>query len=295
MSAAFPELIEYSKLPDRPKLAWPSGKGVAFCPVIVVEYYETEPPDGTVMAADVLGGNHARKPQVLRVGHRDYGHRVGFWRMAEFMAAQGVVPTLAIDAMAAEKYTPIVEYAVKAGWEVVCHGIAVTRAITGAMPAVAERAYLKEAKQRVEQATGAETRGWFAPSYGESANTLSLLPQAGFSYDLDWTNDEQPYSVKTDPELVILPLSAELDDNTVVLARGVSPFAYAEMVQDAANRLAKDSATTGRYLSFALSPFISGMPWRFNALSSALTTALALPEVWATQPGKVYDAYKGTA
>jgi hypothetical protein len=90
-------------------------------------------------------------------------------------------------------------------------------------------------------------------------------------------------------------MSNELDDNTTVLARGVSPFAYAEMVEDSAIRLAKDSATTGRYLSFALSPYISGMPLCFNALSAALKTALALPEIWATQPGKVYDAYKGIA
>lgn len=295
MTANFPELIEYSKLPTRPKFTWPNGKGVAFAPVIVVEYYETEPPEGSVVAADVLGGNHARNPQVLRVGHRDYGHRAGFWRLAQFFADQGLAPTLAIDAMAAEKYTPIVDHAVKAGWEIVCHGIAVTRAVSGAMPAETELAYLKEAKQRVEQATGVETKGWLAPSYGESANSLSLLPQAGFSYDLDWLNDEQPYTVKTDPELAILPMSNELDDNTTVLARGVSPFAYAEMVEDSATRLAKDSATTGRYLSFALSPYISGMPWRFNALSAALKTVMALPEVWATQPGKAYDAFKAMA
>jgi allantoinase len=293
-STPFPELIEYSKLPDRPKLTWPDGKGVAFCPIVVVEYYETEPPEGSVVAADVLGGIHDRKPQVLRVGHRDYGHRAGFWRLAEFFAAEGVKPALAIDATAAEKYPPIIEFAVENGWEIVCHGIAVTRTINGAMPADTELAYVKEAKERVEQAGGVATRGWLAPSYGESANSLRLLAQAGFDYDLDWTNDEQPYSVRTDPEITIMPTSAELDDNAVVLARGVSPFAYAEMVEDAVARLAEDSATTGRFLAFTLSPFVSGMPWRFKALAEALKASLALPEVWATQPGIAYDAFKKT-
>jgi allantoinase len=291
MSKPLPDLIEYSKLPDRPRLAWPNGKGVAFAPVIVVEHYETEPPEGSVLAADSLGGNHDRKPQVLRVGHRDYGHRVGFWRIAQFFEELGFAPTVAIDAMAAEKYTPIVDYVVKAGWEIVNHGISVSRTITGAMPANVELVYLTEAKQRVEQATGVETRGWFGPAYGESENTLSLLAEAGFKYDLDWANDEQPYTVKTDPELAILPLSFELDDNTTVLNRTVSPFAYADMVEDAAKILARDSAVTARYLSFTLYPFISGMPWRFNALSAKLKSVLALPEIWATQPGKVYEAF----
>jgi allantoinase len=295
MSKPFADLIEYSRLPDRPKLAWPNGKGVAFAPVIVVEHYETEPPEGSVLAADSLGGMHDRKPQVLRVGHRDYGHRVGFWRIAQFFEEQGIAPTVAIDAMAAEKYTPIVDHVVNAGWEIVNHGISVSRTITGAMPADVELAYLTEAKDRVEQATGVETRGWFGPAYGESENTLSLLAEAGFAYDLDWANDEQPYTVATDPQLTILPLSFELDDNTTVLNRGVSPFAYADMVEDAAKILARDSAVTARYLSFTLYPFISGAPWRFNALAAKLRSVLALPEIWATQPGKVYEAFSQIA
>jgi allantoinase len=295
MSKPFSDLVEYSKLADRPKLDWPGGKGVAFAPVIVVEHYETDPPEGSVLAADSIGGMHDRKPQVLRVGHRDYGHRVGFWRLAQFFEEVGFAPTIAIDAMAAEKLKPIVDYVTKAGWEIVNHGISVSRTITGAMPADVELAYLTEAKQRVEQATGVETRGWFGPAYGESENTLTLLAEVGFKYDLDWTNDEQPYTVKTDPELTILPMSFELDDNTTVLNRTVSPFAYAEMIEDAARTLAADSAVTARYLSFALYPFVSGMPWRFNSLAKKLRNVLALPEIWATQPGKVYDAFSEIA
>jgi len=60
----------------------PRGAAVAFYPVVIVEYFEEEPPPVSVVAGDVYGGlgpgGTMRHPQVTRVGNRDYGHRVGF-------------------------------------------------------------------------------------------------------------------------------------------------------------------------------------------------------------------------
>jgi allantoinase len=286
--------VPFVPLPDREHLVWPDGKGVAFCPVVTVEHYENVPPDDAVTASDVYGGigqGFSMRPQVTRIGNRDYGHRVGFFRIGEFLRDHAIPATLAIDAMAAERYPQIMDFAREAGWEVVCHGISVNRAISSVMPMDAERAYLAEAKDRVEQAAGTEVIGWYGPSSGESGRSLQLIAEAGFRYDLDWPNDEQPYFFDTDPGLLSLPLSLDLDDNYTVLGRGVDPFAYAEMVLDAAQRLVEESPAKGRYLSFALNPFISGQPWRFSSLSQSLARIAAMPQVWATQPGRVLATF----
>jgi allantoinase len=288
------DLISYRPLPTRPALRWPSGQGVAFCPVVAVEYYENEPPWDGVTASDVYGGigqGSDLRPQITRIGNRDYGHRVGFYRLAEYFASLSIAPTLAIDALSAERYDEIVRTAVDGGWEIVCHGIGINRAVSGMMSEEDEREYVAEAKDRVEQATGVGVAGWYGAAAGESGRSLRILAEAGFRYDLDWPNDDQPTWFGTEPPLLNLPLSVDLDDNAVVLGRGVDPWSYAEMITDAGERLAAESATTGRYLSFALNPFISGQPWRFAAITPALTGLVGLPEVWTTQPSAALAAF----
>jgi allantoinase len=286
------DLYSYSPFPTRPALSWPSGAGVAFCPVINIEHYENVPPEDAITASDVYGGigqGGARRPQITRIGNRDYGLRVGFYRLADYFTEQGFAPSLAIDAMAAERYPEIVSQCVSAGWEVLCHGIGINRAVTSAMSAEDEAAYVAEAKERVEQAAGVSVRGWYGPSSGESGRSLQILADAGFGYDVDWPNDDQPYWFATTPPLLSLPLSMDLDDNYTILGRGLDPWDYATMISEATARLATEGATTARYLSFALNPFVSGQPWRFSALAPALTSVLQNPAVWATQPGSVLD------
>jgi allantoinase len=291
------ERVLYSPFPTRPAWQWPdvsSSAGVAFCPVITVEYYENFPPWDGVTATDVYGGvgqGSDLRPQITRIGNRDYGVRVGFYRLAEYFAAQSVAPTLAIDALSAERYSEIVRTAVDGGWEIVCHGIGINRAVSGMMYEEDERTYVAEAKERVEQATGVSVTGWYGAAAGESGQSLQILADAGFRYDMDWPNDEQPYYFDTDPGLLSLPLSIDLDDNAVVLGRGVDPWSYAEMITDTGARLVAESAVTARYLSFALNPFISGQPWRYSALAPAISSLLERPQIWVTQPAKVHAAF----
>ena len=288
------ELYPQVPLPERAPLRWPSGAAVAFYPVVVVEHFEEEPPPVTVVAGDVYGGlgpgGVMRHPQVTRVGNRDYGHRVGFFRLMDVLEELSVRPVIAIDAMSAEAYPAIAAWIRDHDTEVIAHGRSVTQAVSARMKPDKERAYIADSKARIEAALKVACAGWYGPSGSESGHSLQLLAEAGFTYCLDWPNDEQPYYFGTTPALLSLPPLFDLADNQAIHARGLCNRRYASSLVKAAERLAADGAVSGRLLSFTLTPFTSGQPARSLYVKQALRAITALDGVWVTTPSAVAAA-----
>ena len=284
-------LYSFTPLPDRVPLHWPGDAAVAFYPVVIVEYYEEEPPPMAVMANDVYGGlgpgGPARHPQVTRVGNRDYGHRVGFFRLMSILEELSITPVIAIDAMSAEAYPAIVSWIKAHNVEVIAHGRSVTQAISARMKPDKEREYIADARTRIESALGVTPKGWLGPSGSESGHTLQLLAEAGFEYCLDWPNDEQPYYFDTTPPLLSLPPLLDLSDNQALNVRGVFNAQYGRSLVKAAAQLAADGAASGRLLSFTLNTFTSGQPARSHYVKEALAAITALDGVWTTTPAQV--------
>jgi allantoinase len=287
-------LYSFIPLPDRVPLHWPGGAAVAFYPVVIVEHFEEEPPPMAVMANDVYGGlgpgGPMRHPQVTRVGNRDYGHRVGFFRLMSILEELSVRPVIAIDAMSAEAYPAIVSWIKAHDVEVIAHGRSVTQAISARMKPDKEKEYIADAKARIESALGVTARGWLGASSSESGHTVALLAEAGFEYCLDWPNDEQPYYFDTTPPLLSLPPLLDLSDNQAINARGVFNARYGSSLVRAAAQLVADGAVSGRLLSFTLSTFTSGQPARSHYVREALAAITAMDGVWTTTPAEVAAA-----
>jgi allantoinase len=288
------ELYEYLPLPGRVPLHWPGGAAVAFYPIVIVEYFEEEPPPVSVIAGDVYGGlgpgGTMRHPQVTRVGNRDYGHRVGFFRLMDVLEELSIRPVIAIDAMSAEAYPAIAAWIRSHDAEVIAHGRSVTQAISSRMKPDKERAYITDAKARIDAALGVTTKGWLGPSGSESGHTLALLAEAGFEYCLDWPNDEQPYYFATTPPLLSLPPLHDLSDNQAIHARGLYNARYGSSLVTAAERLVADGASSGRLLSFTLTAFTSGQPARSHYVKQALAAITAMDGIWVTTPAEVAAA-----
>ena len=76
-----PYRFGYSPIVERPKLSWPKGARVAVWVCPNIEHYEYVP-------AEVRVRNpwpRMPHPDVLGYGGRDYGNRVGLWRMFEVL------------------------------------------------------------------------------------------------------------------------------------------------------------------------------------------------------------------
>jgi hypothetical protein len=278
----------WSPLPARPALRWSCGAPLAMSVLVVLEHFEVDAPDDAVRSAWLGGGLGARPyPDVLRYAHRQYGHRVGIFRVLDALEAVGAPASVAIDAMTAEAYPWLVRHLLGRGVEPVAHGIAVTRAISGRMTEVQERAYITESLDRLEAVLGVRPVGWMGPEHGESERTPALLAEAGVGYVCDWPNDEQPYAMTVPQgDLVSLPPMLEYDDGFALSHRKMPPDSWAAMLRAGIDQLVVDGAATARHLLLTVRPWLIGQPFRIGTLEAVMAHAAA-SDVWFASTGDV--------
>jgi len=87
------DCVGYSPIISRPPIRWRDGARIALWIVPNVEHYEYLPP------VNPHRDPWARMPHpdVLSYANRDYGNRVGFWRMVEVFERHGVRPTVSLS------------------------------------------------------------------------------------------------------------------------------------------------------------------------------------------------------
>lgn len=281
----------WQPLPARKFFRWPGNRGLAVVPLINLEMVEDPLPAGWPQIHSVGGGLVRDFPNISRVSTREYGHRVGIFRLVEALQRHHIRPTVAIDVMTAELYPSLVSYLRDAGSEFVAHGLSVSRPITSAMTIAQERDYIAETLERL-QCCGIGPQGWFGPEYGESTHTPQLLGEAGLRYVCDWANDEQPYAMTTPGDLVAMPLWADFDDQTVLINRMCNLDMLEDHFRKALTQLHKDGETTARLFHYCVRPWVSGASLRIAMFERVLEHAMALPNVWAPTAGEVVKAWK---
>ena len=281
---------EWSPIHQRPALRWPDNARVALCVVITLEKMEWQAPEGSYTVS--LPGGIADRPfpDYARISHREYGHRVGIFRILDVLEKHGIKATVAMDAETAKANPYLVNHCLQRGCEIIGHGISASQMITSGMPEEEEREYLNASIEALRRATGVQPNGWLGPEYGESDRTPALLREAGVGYVCDWVNDEQPYPMQGG--LVALPLMWELDDINALWDRKVPVDRYGQLIQECFDGLYRDSAETGRLMAFNLHPWLIGQPFRIGFLDQALSSIVRRQGVWSATGSEVIDWFR---
>ena len=289
------EHYDWSPISTRDILRWPEEAPLALVVVVNLEHMEWDAPDGSYQAANLAGGSTARPfPDYARISHREYGHRVGIFRVLNVLQKYSITPTLAVDALTAQHYPYLMNYCMNRGVEFMAHGISVSQMITSNMSADQELKYIQETMAAIKIATGAYPVGWLGPEYGESERTPQLLAKSNIKYVCDWANDEQPYPLKSpDGELTALPIMLELDDVIAMAHRRVNVDRYANMLTESCDVLYENGSDNGRLLVLNLHPWLIGQPFRINYLDEALSTIMNKPLIWAATGSEVTNWYQG--
>ena len=285
---------DWSPISTRGVLRWPNDCRVALCVIVSLDKMEWIPPEGSYQPANLAGGSAARPfPDYTRMSHREYGHRVGIFRILDVLEKHGITPTIAMDALTAENYPYLVKHCLDRGCEIIGHGISVSQMITSNMSEGDETSYIDQSIAAITQATGAAPRGWMGPEYGESHRTPQLLAEAGIKYLCDWANDEQPYPMKSPKgEITALPVLWELDDVGAMANRKVTIHRYGDLLKESFDRLYQDGATNGRLLALSLHPWLTGQPFRIGYLDDALGHMTGHSQVWAASGEAIIDWFR---
>jgi peptidoglycan/xylan/chitin deacetylase (PgdA/CDA1 family) len=284
------DLYPWSNLFERPPIVWPQGRTVAVPIVVSLEWFPILPNDAPFRAP---GHMQTAYPDYRHYTSREYGSRVGIYRLLDALAAAGMRVSVATNAAIAQRYPSLVADIVAAGHEIVAHSTDMNGTIASGLPEEAERALIRQSLDTLEQATGTRPRGWLSIARSQSFNTPALLAEAGLAYMLDWVNDELPYRMTT-PQggIVNLPLNHELSDRQIITVQQNSADSYAQQMRDAFDWLAAEAARFGggRMLPLHLTPYIMALPYRIGALEQLLHWIAARPEAFVAPAGEVVDA-----
>jgi allantoinase len=251
------DLYPWSALKDRPPVIWPGGKSVAVWIVVSLEWFPIIPSDTPFRAP---GHMQTAYPDYRHYTAREYGTRVGFYRLLDAFAKHGVRASVAVNAAIAERYPAIIADIVAAGHEIVAHSTDMNGTIATGLAEEAERALIRTALDTLERVSGTRPAGWHSIARSQSVNTPRLLAEAGVRYMCDWVNDELPYAFANG--LINIPLNHELSDRQILTVQQQSIDSYAEQILDAHDWLAGEARTHGgRMLPLHLTPYIIGLPY----------------------------------
>jgi peptidoglycan/xylan/chitin deacetylase (PgdA/CDA1 family) len=286
------DLYAYSPLPARAPLAWPGGRKVAVWVVVSLEWFPIRPTDTPFRAP---GHMQTAYPDYRHYTAREYGTRVGLYRLLDAFAKVGVTVSVAANGAIAARYPQVIRDIVDGGHEVIAHSTDMNGTITSALPIADERALIARSAAMLAQVTGHAPKGWLSIARSQSWNTPDLLVEAGFDYCCDWVNDEQPWRFANG--LINLPLNHELSDRQILTVQQQSVDSYATQICDAADWLADEGGLDdGRILPLHLTPYIIGLPYRMDAFEALLARLCAHPQCWFARGGDLVAAYRqGTA
>jgi peptidoglycan/xylan/chitin deacetylase (PgdA/CDA1 family) len=279
------QLFPYSPIPERPSITWPGGARVAFYLGLNIEHYQVDKP-----STSIFGGTAGLAPDPLNYGWRDYGPRVGIWRLIESLDRHGIPASVLLNSDVCSRYPQIMQAGLDRNWAWLAHGRDNSTFQAG-MSRDEELAYLTEVVTTIEEATGRRPRGWLGPALTETFETPALLAELGLGYTLDWTNDDQPYELAV-PGMLSMPYSIEMNDVTLFVSKSYTGPEFLEAVKDQLDQLYADAADSGRVMALCIHPFSVNQPFRHKYLDQALEYIAGHEGVWLATSDEIADAYR---
>ncbi|MEH0194421.1 hypothetical protein V7S57_01675 [Caulobacter sp. CCNWLY153] len=277
---------DYVPLPHRKPLIWPNGARVALVMTFNLETWDLTKPTkekyyagGPAVLPDVLAGD---TPDFPNYTWREYGQRVGIWRLFDLFDEQGVKASCTTNAVTFERRKAMTDACLERGWELLAHNWEQGELLTDfAHEPAKERDIVLRSLEQYEKFVGKRAKGWLSSSLRGTLQTADILAEHGCTFYCDLLNDDQPYLLRTpNGPIVSTPYSNEINDFTLLTRRGHTTDEYRDVMIEELNVLYKEGATSGRIMNVGIHPHVSGRAYRIRALREFIQHAKSLPGVW---------------
>ncbi|MEK9645168.1 MAG: polysaccharide deacetylase family protein [Alphaproteobacteria bacterium] len=279
---------DFVPMPERKPLKWPDGKRLAVFVTFNLEYWdltkdteESYYAGGPSILPDPLPGNVADIPNYT---WREYGQRVGIWRLFDIMDKAGVPASCTMNAKMGIERPQAIKYCVERGWELVAHNYVQTDLLTNYyFDPEGEREIVLETIDVYKKVVGKKPAGWLSSSLRTNPSTVDILAEQGLLYTADFLNDDQPYLMQTDHgPIVSVPYTVEINDFMMFMRRGNSTSEAFNVMKEQFDTLYMEGAESGRLMNLGLHPHVIGQPFRARALREFVDYAKQFPDVWWT-------------
>lgn len=256
----------YSNITKRPHYRWPGGKSLAVYVAINIEQFAYGEGKGAAIAPPDQANSHSV------YSWRDYGNRVGVWRLLELFDALDI-PVEAQVNTAVYEHCPDIPEALRArGDEILGHGITNSN-VQGGLTEDEEAAYIRTVTETIARHEGTAPIGWMSPWLSNSEVTADLLQEAGYRYFMDWTCDDQPIWMKTRRgRILAMPYPIECNDNRGIVWYHYTASEFADMIVEGFDEMLEQSAGQPLVCPISLHPFVVGARTAFVPCAARLST-----------------------
>lgn len=278
---------DYSPITERTDYNWPDGKRLAFYVAVNVEHFAFGEGRGHTPTADLP------QPDQRNYAWRDYGLRVGIWRIFDLLEELGLPACHLLNSEVIKHAPQIADRIAARGDELVGHGRTNSEA-QGQLSEADEAALIREATAVLTRRfPDAPPRGWMGPWISESSVTPDLLKEAGYTHVMDWPCDDQPVWMRTrSGPILSVPYPVEINDSPAMLVRRHTAAEFADMAIDQFDQMIKDSEKQPLVCGFSTHTFVIGQPYRLPHLRRMLEHVVNHPhadKVWFTTPGRIAE------
>lgn len=266
--------FKYSPVTQRPPFRFKNGAKVAVWVIPNIEFFPLN-------AVIPRGGSSGKVPDVPGWGMRDYGNRIGVFRLLDLMSRYGIRGTVALNSDICHQHPQIIEACLAHKWDFMGHNETnVTR--LNDVAAAEEEGIIRRTIDTIEKATGAKLKGWMGAGLQETWQTLDYLHKADIEYVADWCNDDQPFRMDLGGgrTLACVPYSFDINDKLVYEIITQPPEEFGAMIRRQFDVLYREGETQARVLPIALHPYLSGAAHRIPALESAFEYICRHDHVW---------------
>lgn len=273
----------YVPINDRKEFEWPDGKRLAVYIAVNIEHFPFGEGMGHALA------HPQPEPDVMNYAWRDYGVRVGIWRLLEEFQTLDLPFAALLNTALIDYAPPLIRALSETNCEIVGHGRS-NGERQSQWSEETERRMIEAVTLDLKKAFGKSPEGWMGPWVAESRVTPDLLAEAGYRYTLDWGMDEQPVWLKTRGGGKLLSIPYPRPSNDIALLHGhhVTPRAYTEILIDQFEEMLEQSRKAPLVFNLSLHPFLVGQPFRLRALRKFLSyLAERRNEIWLTTPGEI--------
>ena len=283
----------------RDPIRWPDGARIAITPCVA---FETWPED--LGASGSLQQENRRsypktavtKKNLGTITDREFGERVGVFRMLELFQKEGIQTTFFPTGITIKNYPDVFKEIVAQGHEI------------GTETWIHDYSYMKrrdkekkdlqETVKMVEKVAGYRPQGYLSTGVAPSEATPEIILELGYNYWMDPQHEETPYTLKVKgKELTVLSYYQDLNDYSSYQRSGRTPRELLELWRDCFDYLYEEGATDPKFMIWGNHPFVGGRPYRAAVLREFIRYAKSHSNVWFARAGDIAkwfrDNYKG--
>ena len=275
-------------------IKWPDGARVAITPCVA---FETWPEDlgtpGSMQQENrrPYPRNAVTKKSLGTITDREFGERVGVFRMLELFRKEGVQTTFFPTGITVANYPDVLKEVVADGHEV------------GTETWIHDYSYMKRREkekrdlqrtvQAVKEVVGQAPKGYLSTGVAPSEFTPEIILELGYTYWMDPQHEETPYTLKLKGgELTALSYCQDLNDYSSYQRAGRTPRELLEMWKDCFDCLYEEGATDPKFMIWGNHPFIGGRPYRAGLLREFIRYAKGHGKVWFARAGDIAKWYR---